>query len=422
MRANHTHLIWIFLGVLPTYGQNSTEEVFVNQGSIVVSEGAIVATTYAFDNTEAGIVKTDGVIHFLNGFNNDNLYYHTKGSKSSMTYFSQQDGIQLLGGNKASEFYSIQFEKGNLNSGFDLKTEFDIAGEADFSNGIIDVDADTGLLTFLNGAGVKRVSDQSHARGYVQKIGKEPFVYPIGDGGFYRPASISAPPKEQDAYLGSYVYETGDFFKDRTAKSGVISGLNQREYWTINKSIPAAKGEILLTLSWDESTTQADLLNHATTDLHIVRWDEKLGLWVDEGGVVNLDKKEVTTATTVKGLGYFTLATVKKNLILDGDVVIYNSVTANGDGKNDYFVIDNINRYPNNRVEIFNRWGVKVFETSNYGSDNNVFTGYSSGRVNVKKGDKLPSGTYFYMITYDYPAEGGGNMIKKSGYLHLETD
>ncbi|MHC5202949.1 T9SS type B sorting domain-containing protein, partial [Myroides sp. LJL119] len=85
-----------------------------------------------------------------------------------------------------------------------------------------------------------------------------------------------------------------------------------------------------------------------------------------EGGVVDLVNKEITTPTSVRGYGFFTLATVKTDIILDGDVVIYNLVTPNGDGKNDYFEIENLYKFPENRVEIFNRWGVKVFETDGY--------------------------------------------------------
>ena len=157
----------------------------------------------------------------------------------------------------------------------------------------------------------------------------------------------------------------------------------------------------------------------------MIRWDSKQQIWVDEGGVVDMSTKEVTTIGTVKGYGIFTLGTVKKDWILDGDIVIYNLVTADGDGKNDYFIIDNIKNYPN-KVEIFNRWGARVYETTNYDpkgdGSSNVFRGYSEGKVTVDKGTKLPSGTYYYVITYEYKDANGSRMIKKAANLHLETN
>lgn len=425
MISKNKNLIWIFLGVLPVYGQNSVEEVFVNQGSIVVSEGALVATSYAFDNTKEGVVETDGVIYYFNAFNNDNLYYHSKGSKSSMTYFSQQEGVQVLGGNRPSEFYSIQFEKGSLDTGFDLQTAFYINGEADFSKGIVKVDPSTGILTFLNDSKVIQVSDQSHAEGEVEKIGKQGFQYPIGDKNFFRPASISAPKEVEDVIVTQYYLEDHAFFDTHKITSGVIHTLNEKEYWRLEGKLKSSKN-IVLSLSWDDRTTPPELLKDPENELHIVRWDANKQLWVDEGGVVDMSSKRITTVSEIKDFGYFTLATVKKDWVLDGDVVIYNLVTPDGDGKNDYFIIDNIKKYPNNRVEIYNRWGIKVYETTNYDplgdGSTNVFTGYSEGKITVDKSKKLPSGTYYYIVTYEYTDANGSRMIKKAANLHLETN
>lgn len=68
----------------------------------------------------------------------------------------------------------------------------------------------------------------------------------------------------------------------------------------------------------------------------------------------------------------------------------------------------------------FNRWGVKVYETENYDSRGNVFKGTSEGRITVKKSEKLPSGTYYYILNYEHIDVSGSRMIKKSGYLHLD--
>lgn len=61
-----------------------------------------------------------------------------------------------------------------------------------------------------------------------------------------------------------------------------------------------------------------------------------------------------------------------------------NVITANGDGRNDTWIIDNIALYPNHQVTISNRWGQQVYESNQY---RNQWTG-----------DQLPAGTYFYFI------------------------
>ncbi|MGV6829897.1 MAG: DUF7507 domain-containing protein, partial [Flavobacteriales bacterium] len=103
---------------------------------------------------------------------------------------------------------------------------------------------------------------------------------------------------------------------------------------------------------------------------------------------------------------------------------IFNGVTPDGDGLNDYFNILGIENYPNNNVKIYNRWGVLVFETDGYGGSNgqeNVFRGISEGRVTIRESKELPTGTYYYIITFSGSEQGVDYPEKKeySGYLYI---
>ncbi|MEN9332245.1 MAG: hypothetical protein RLZZ94_1335, partial [Bacteroidota bacterium] len=100
-------------------------------------------------------------------------------------------------------------------------------------------------------------------------------------------------------------------------------------------------------------------------------------------------------------------------------LVINNALTPNGDGANDYFIIENIQDttcYPENTVEIYNRWGVKVFDTTNYDNESKVFRGVSEGRATVNQSAELPTGTYFYILKYK---TSDGKYVTKNGYLYL---
>ncbi len=95
---------------------------------------------------------------------------------------------------------------------------------------------------------------------------------------------------------------------------------------------------------------------------------------------------------------------------VSGDVVIFNAVSPNGDGKNDYWHIQNIDAladFKENRVSIFNRWGDIVFETENYDNVNRLFKGLNT------RGGELPTGTYFYRIEFE------SGLDTKTGYLSL---
>ncbi|PIF00467.1 MAG: hypothetical protein CR994_05185 [Maribacter sp.] len=97
-------------------------------------------------------------------------------------------------------------------------------------------------------------------------------------------------------------------------------------------------------------------------------------------------------------------------------VEVFNVLTPNGDGVHDVLVIGGLQNYPDNSLRIYNRWGVLVYTTRAYNTNGNVFDGTSEGRVTVEKDNKLPVGTYFYIL--DYVNETGKN-ITLSGYIYV---
>ena len=85
--------------------------------------------------------------------------------------------------------------------------------------------------------------------------------------------------------------------------------------------------------------------------------------------------------------------------------------TPNGDGKNDGFVIKNIENYPNNKLKIFNRWGNMVYQKDSYLNEFDGFanTGDAAGKA------KLPAGTYYVILEY-----GDGDTKTYDGFLLLQ--
>ncbi len=81
---------------------------------------------------------------------------------------------------------------------------------------------------------------------------------------------------------------------------------------------------------------------------------------------------------------------------------INNGFSPNGDGVNDYFVIQGVYAYPNNTLSVFNRWGNQIFNA----------IGYQNNWDGTWEGTDLPNGTYFY-----YFDNGEGSIA--SGYLLL---
>jgi gliding motility-associated-like protein len=61
-----------------------------------------------------------------------------------------------------------------------------------------------------------------------------------------------------------------------------------------------------------------------------------------------------------------TCVTTLRIALDDKCLYFYNVITPNGDGQNDLFVIENVERYPNTSLRIFNRWGQPVYQSSDY--------------------------------------------------------
>jgi gliding motility-associated-like protein len=82
------------------------------------------------------------------------------------------------------------------------------------------------------------------------------------------------------------------------------------------------------------------------------------------------------------------------------DVTIYNAVSPNNDGKNDYFTIQDIAFTSQHKLLIFNRWGDIIYTVDNYKND---------------WGEGNPDGVYFYKFEYTIK----GKSMVKTGYIYL---
>jgi gliding motility-associated-like protein len=78
---------------------------------------------------------------------------------------------------------------------------------------------------------------------------------------------------------------------------------------------------------------------------------------------------------------------------------IPDAFSPNNDGVNDYFEILGIEFYEGNSIEIFNRWGNRVYRADNYGIETSPTFWDGKSNTGVRLGNEdLPAGTYFYVL------------------------
>jgi len=84
-------------------------------------------------------------------------------------------------------------------------------------------------------------------------------------------------------------------------------------------------------------------------------------------------------------------------------LLIPEGFSPNGDAINDTFEIPGLGYlFPNFELEIFNRYGNKVFKYSNEGRTEPIWWGgFSDGRLTVGGNNSLPTGTYYYVLIFN---------------------
>ncbi len=93
------------------------------------------------------------------------------------------------------------------------------------------------------------------------------------------------------------------------------------------------------------------------------------------------------------------------------NIKVPEAITPDGDGVNDFLVIKGIDKFPENELIIFNRWGNEVYREIGYSNQWDGFMNVGKGL----EGTQLPTGTYFYVLDTKDKIVG---VLK--GYIYLQ--
>lgn len=383
-----------------------------NEGTLYVSEGTLLTSEAHFINQASGNFTNDGEVLLRRNFHNEGLVGFTQGRTSGYTRF-QGFQIQEISGPVAADFYDLLFDNTQATSPFLLSGEMYVHGEADFFRGIVDNLNYGGLMAFEQGSSHVATSDRSYVEGSVDKLGDDSFIFPIGKDEMFRPGGIIQLGETPTYFTGEYhAFNSNSQFPHQQHVVEILA-IDHKEHWTIEEA--TTDGEVLISLSWDERITPRALLEDPEA-LVVVAWDAVEEEWKNLGGVADTGEQVVTSIVEGQGYDVFTLGTIRV-IPEDKDFLIYNGINPGDIHGNEYFKIVGLENFPDNRVRVYNRWGVLVFDEHKYDTNNNVFRGMSDGRATVKRGEELPVGTYFYILDYVVPETGKSKSIQ--GYLYL---
>lgn len=80
------------------------------------------------------------------------------------------------------------------------------------------------------------------------------------------------------------------------------------------------------------------------------------------------------------------------------DIKVWPDMSPNNDNMgHEVLFIENIANYPENDIQIFNRWGNVIFKMSHYDNDQRSFKGKANTGMLVDDAE-VPDGTYYYIL------------------------
>ncbi len=222
--------------------------------------------------------------------------------------------------------------------------------------------------------------DLSHVVGPVERKGAGTWLFPIGNGTAYLPVIVDG---VSDASAFGIV--TLHELKGETLTGAKeLEKVSDQRYWELVTSGGSVNGAtITLRIRNDDALS-------ATERLTVAMAAQPTGPYSDIGRsnlTGDVSSGVISSKDAPTGRFYAVAVTLG-----DKSISVYNAVSAEVDGKNDFMEITNIEFYPSNRVTVHNRWGDKVFEAVGYDNAQKSFKGLSLN------GSKLPAGTYFYSI------------------------
>jgi gliding motility-associated-like protein len=314
--------IFLLLVLIPIGVQAQTAEL--NKASNWIYSGAQKYVGMDFINESTGTLINNGAVWYTHNFSNNGKvdFATTQAIDPGVSKFSGTATQHLLG-TGTTRFYSLFLGSDLLDNAFSLEQNITVAHRIDFIKGIVVAtqatpETMTNMVLMENGADCTNTSDLSYVDGFVSKTGNSAFTFPVGDGGYYRPVSISAPTATTDCFAARYIYgDPNSAGYSRTLRDNLALHVSNKEYWVLNRT--AGSSDVQLTLSWDATKTSVSMPSDLRK-IRIVRWNGSM--WITEGNVSttgNFTSGTVTANAT--GYGVFSLATYNVTSVAMNDSV-----------------------------------------------------------------------------------------------------
>ncbi len=351
-------------------------------------------TTYKVNNAGTFSVDNVGNVKFtpIAGFSGIAATYYTvsdiKGKSSTSNAIIQIKVNPLARPDKDSTIQDVPITINVLNNDLGKIDPTTVKLNIFPANGSVSIDAKTGIVTYTPFPGF---------------VGNDFFTYRICDktlpsalcSGFARVDILIKPKNVKPNYADIGVVLNGispTSVGDTLTFTVIVSnkGADLAQNISLKDSLPASLTFIPTTLS----SNSGHFNFNSTTST--ISWvidslpDGQSGILTYK--VISIQEGTVINTATVSSLSQDTILVNNTSSlsisVLNNQFFVPKAFTPNGDGKNDIFKIGNLSNFPDNSIQIFNRWGNLVYKTNSYGKND----------TNWWDGSGLSDGTYYYIL------------------------
>lgn len=200
-----------------------------------------------------------------------------------------------------------------------LATDITVSISAVFGTGVINTDA-ANFINFADNATAGGANNASYIDGPVRKTGDDPFIFPVGDNGFYRPVSMSAPTTTTHAFTAQY-FNQNHLLGSPAVWDPSFWTVSGCEYWTLDRNVGASN--VFVTLSWNEAACNPGYITNPAT-LRVTRWTGTN--WVNQGNggtTGTATNGTIITSAAVTAFSPFTLASTNAENPLPVELVYF---------------------------------------------------------------------------------------------------
>lgn len=368
MSRTGTISIALFFLVVPLHAQT------LYLGDVLVSIAGGTTLTVDGEVENAGVIANRGHLKVAGPWVNVGTYV----PEGEITFNSKSQTIPQIIHHNGQAFRTVNISGGTKKV---ILSDMVVEGEIRFHNGVVERAGNARLILDTDVV-ITGASDSSHVFGKVFHRGGGHKLFPLGDGARYLPVELTDIGDPSSMIGVEAMTLTNMTLPLHNKLEKMVPG----GYWHIDVASGFVGGSPVVLpvsdLSWVHDPAKIVVAQSASPTEPFASIGRSRDVEAHSEGRVKSEfavtKPFVTLATS---------ATPE-------DIVVYNAVSANGDGQNDFMRIEHITHYLPNKLTVYNRWGDRVFEIRNYDNETNVFR----GRANVNGDSELVSGTYFYVL------------------------